>query len=106
MAVLYVSDVEEQMLQRSEPLRKLYALTQAEVELVELLCDGSSLEESAAHRGVTLNTARSQLKQIFQKTGHEPAERAGAAGARGHRADSRSWPPRKSSTRAVPGDAR
>jgi len=69
VAVLYVSDVEDQTLQRSEPLRKLYGLTQAEVELVELLCDGWSLEESAGHRGVTMNTARSQLKQIFFKTG-------------------------------------
>jgi DNA-binding CsgD family transcriptional regulator len=69
VAVLYITDVETQMLQRSEPLRKLYALTQAEVELVELLCDGWSLEEAASHRGVTMNTARSQLKQIFFKTG-------------------------------------
>lgn len=69
VAVLYVSDTEGQTLQRSDPLRKLYGLTQAEVELVELLCDGWSLEEAAARRGVTLNTARSQLKQIFFKTG-------------------------------------
>jgi DNA-binding CsgD family transcriptional regulator len=69
VAVLYVSDVEAQTLQQSEPLRKLYALTQAEVELVELLCDGWSLEEASAQRGVTMNTARSQLKQIFFKTG-------------------------------------
>ncbi len=69
VAVLYVSDVEEQTLQHSEPLRKLYGLTRAELELVELLCDGRSLEESAAHRGVTMNTARTQLKQIFFKTG-------------------------------------
>jgi DNA-binding CsgD family transcriptional regulator len=69
VAVLYVTDVEAQTLQRSEPLRKLYALTQAEVELVELLCDGWSLEEAATRRGVTMNTARSQLKQIFFKTG-------------------------------------
>ncbi len=67
--MLYVSDVEAQTLQQSEPLRKLYALTQAEVELVELLCDGWSLEEAATQRGVTMNTARSQLKQIFFKTG-------------------------------------
>lgn len=69
VAVLYVTDVEAQTLQRSDPLRKLYALTQAEVELVELLCDGWSLEEAANRRGVTMNTARSQLKQIFFKTG-------------------------------------
>jgi DNA-binding CsgD family transcriptional regulator len=69
IAVLYITDVEAKLLQRGEPLRKLYALTQAEVELVELLCDGWSLEEAASHRGVTMNTARSQLKQIFFKTG-------------------------------------
>jgi DNA-binding CsgD family transcriptional regulator len=69
LAVVYITDVEGKLLQRSEPLRKLYALTQAEVELVELLCDGWSLEEAASHRGVTMNTARSQLKQIFFKTG-------------------------------------
>ena len=69
VAVLYVTDVEAQTLQHNEPLRKLYALTHAEVELVELLCDGWSLEEASAQRGVTMNTARSQLKQIFFKTG-------------------------------------
>jgi DNA-binding CsgD family transcriptional regulator len=69
VAAIYVSDVEGETIQRSEPLRKLYSLTQAEVELVELLCDGASLEEAASQRGVTMNTARSQLKQIFFKTG-------------------------------------
>ena len=69
VAVLYVSDVEGETLHRRDPLRKLYGLTQAEVELVELLCDGWSLEEAAAQRSVTMNTARSQLKQIFFKTG-------------------------------------
>jgi DNA-binding CsgD family transcriptional regulator len=69
VAVLYVSDVEGQTLQRSDPLRKLYGLTQAEVELVELLCNGLSLEDAASQRNVTMNTARSQLKQIFFKTG-------------------------------------
>jgi DNA-binding CsgD family transcriptional regulator len=68
VAVLYVSDLESHSLPRSETLRSLYSLTNAEIELVELLCDGCSLEESAEHRGVTMNTARSQLKQIFVKT--------------------------------------
>jgi len=37
-------------------------------QLVELLCQGSSLDEAAVARGVTMNTARSQLKQVFAKT--------------------------------------
>ena len=68
VAVLYVSDLEAHSLPRSETLRSLYSLTSAEIELVELLCDGASLEEAAERRGVTMNTARSQLKQIFLKT--------------------------------------
>ena len=68
VAVLYISDLEAHSLPRSQVLRSLYSLTNAESELVELLCDGCSLEEAAEHRGVTINTARSQLKQIFFKT--------------------------------------
>lgn len=67
-AVVYVTDLDSNTLPRSEVLRSLYALTGAEIELVELLCDGCSLETAAARRGVTMNTARSQLKQIFHKT--------------------------------------
>jgi DNA-binding CsgD family transcriptional regulator len=68
VAVLFISDLEASSLQRGEALRALYSLTHAEIELVELLCDGLSLEEAALHRDVTMNTARSQLKQIFAKT--------------------------------------
>jgi DNA-binding CsgD family transcriptional regulator len=50
-------------------LRSLYELTRAEAELALLLADGLSLEEAAERRHVTLNTARSQLKRVFAKTG-------------------------------------
>jgi DNA-binding CsgD family transcriptional regulator len=50
-------------------LRSLYELTGAEAELTWLLADGLSLEQAAEQRGVTLNTARSQLKRVFAKTG-------------------------------------
>ena len=68
VVVLFISDLEASSLERSEALRALYSLTHAEIELVELLCDGLSLEEAAHRREVTMNTARSQLKQIFAKT--------------------------------------
>ncbi|MGH0030858.1 MAG: helix-turn-helix transcriptional regulator [Myxococcota bacterium] len=68
VAVLFVSDLDSHSLPRRAALRSLYRLTAAEIELVELLCDGCSLEEAAEARGVTMNTARSQLKQIFFKT--------------------------------------
>ena len=68
VVVLYVSDLEHGVLRRREALRELYGLTEAETQLVELLCQGSSLDEAAGARGVTMNTARSQLKQVFAKT--------------------------------------
>lgn len=68
VAVVYVSDLETGAVRRREALRELYALTEAESRLVELLCQGFSLEAAADARGVTMNTARSQLKQVFAKT--------------------------------------
>jgi DNA-binding CsgD family transcriptional regulator len=69
VAVLYVSNLEGSREDHAEVLRRLYSLTRAETELVDLLCEGSTLDEAAQRRGVTTNTARSQLKQIFAKTG-------------------------------------
>jgi DNA-binding CsgD family transcriptional regulator len=68
VVVLYVADLEHGALRRREALRELYGLTEAETQLVELLCQGSSLDQAAGARGVTMNTARSQLKQVFAKT--------------------------------------
>jgi DNA-binding CsgD family transcriptional regulator len=68
VVVLYLADLEQGVLRRREVLRQLYGLTEAETQLVELLCQGSSLDEAAGVRGVTMNTARSQLKQVFAKT--------------------------------------
>ena len=35
---------------------------------MRLIAEGNSLEEVAEQRGVTMNTVRSQLKQVFSKT--------------------------------------
>ena len=51
-----------------EILEELYELTRAEADLVRLVSEGRSLEEVARTRGVTINTVRSQLKQVFSKT--------------------------------------
>lgn len=50
-------------------LRGLFDLTAAEAKLAGFLAAGQSLAEAAAQRGVSLPTARSQLAQIFRKTG-------------------------------------
>jgi DNA-binding CsgD family transcriptional regulator len=67
-AMLFVSDPDAGNPSTVEMLRSLYGFTQAEAELVQLLISGQTLEEAAASRGVTMNTARSQLKHVFAKT--------------------------------------
>lgn len=54
------------------PWRKIacyYELTPAEAKLAARLAKGESLEEAAGQIGVTVHTARTQLKSIFAKTG-------------------------------------
>jgi len=68
VAAIFIGDPEAGQITTIEFLQTLYALTQAEAELVALLARGRTLEEAAAERGVRLNTVRSQLKQVFAKT--------------------------------------
>ena len=67
-ALVFISDPEFREITITDVLISVYELTPAEAELAQLLAQGNSLEEAAAARGVTLNTARSQLKQVFAKT--------------------------------------
>lgn len=53
----------------SADLVHLFGLTPAEARLACLLGDGADLEECALQLGVTRNTARTQLRAIFAKTG-------------------------------------
>lgn len=68
VAILFVADPEGSQISTTEVLEGLYDLTPAEAELLRLLAEGHSLEEVAGRRGVTINTARSHLKQVFAKT--------------------------------------
>jgi DNA-binding CsgD family transcriptional regulator/PAS domain-containing protein len=69
VASVVVSDPEVGAEPAVELLRGLHHLTPAEADLVRHLARGRSLEEAARTRGVSINTARSQLKQVFAKTG-------------------------------------
>ncbi|MDH3520373.1 MAG: helix-turn-helix transcriptional regulator [Myxococcales bacterium] len=66
---LFVSDPEVERIAGPKALADLYALTQSEVELLQLLSMGMSLEQAAGARGVSMNTARSHIKHMFAKTG-------------------------------------
>lgn len=67
-AILFIADPEAGEISTTEVLQHLYQLTRAEADLVRLLSAGHSLERVAETRGVTMNTVRSQLKQVFCKT--------------------------------------
>lgn len=47
----------------------IHGLTRAEARLAALLADGVSLEQAAETLAVSVQTARSQLKTVFAKTG-------------------------------------
>lgn len=52
-----------------ELLRSLFDLTPSEARVARGLATGESLDEIAAHGGVTRNTVRSQLQQVMDKMG-------------------------------------
>ena len=49
-------------------LKSTYGLTVAEIRTAELMADGCSLEEAATQLDVSVNTVKTQLKQIYDKT--------------------------------------
>jgi DNA-binding CsgD family transcriptional regulator len=53
---------------RAELLRRLFKLTPAEGRLADRLADGVSLDDAAGLLGITVGTARTQLKSVFLKT--------------------------------------
>lgn len=52
----------------AEPIMALFGLTPAEAQLAVALSQGHSLNEYAAHRGVSVGTVRVQMKRILEKT--------------------------------------
>jgi DNA-binding CsgD family transcriptional regulator/PAS domain-containing protein len=53
----------------TEALTRLFGLTPAEARLVGAMVTGSTVEQFAQHRGVSVGTVRGQLKQVLAKTG-------------------------------------
>jgi len=64
----FIADPDTGPVTTTEVLEQLYTLTRAEAELVRMLSEGLTLDQVATARGVTMNTVRSQLKQVFSKT--------------------------------------
>jgi DNA-binding CsgD family transcriptional regulator len=68
-AVLFLVDPDGRMESIEEFLTRRYGLSIAEARLAAALAGGSSVNEYAEARGTTLNTVRTQLKQVLAKTG-------------------------------------
>lgn len=68
VAVVFVTDPEQEVKPSSEILRRLYGVTPAEFEVAALLAQGCSVRQAAEIQRVTVATVRSQLKSIFRKT--------------------------------------
>jgi DNA-binding CsgD family transcriptional regulator len=66
--VVFVSDPEREPEGVPQMLKRLYALTPREAALAALLLRGLDLREAAAQLDISMNTARTHLRLIFEKT--------------------------------------
>jgi DNA-binding CsgD family transcriptional regulator/PAS domain-containing protein len=67
--IVFISDPAQEIQVDPELLRKTYGLTPAEIRVAVMLCQEGSLDEAAAKAGVSVSTMKSQLKQVYEKTG-------------------------------------
>jgi DNA-binding CsgD family transcriptional regulator/PAS domain-containing protein len=74
-AALFITDPAAAAASVRDLLVSLYGLTAAEASLAECLAQGTTLREAAEMNGVSRNTVKSQLQQVFSKTDtHRQAE--------------------------------
>jgi DNA-binding CsgD family transcriptional regulator len=69
-ALLIFADPDSSPSTSTQALMELYALTPAEARLLVALIDGERLDHYADRHRISINTVRTQSKQIFAKTGH------------------------------------
>lgn len=74
-AVLFIGDPDDDQAFPAEHLMILFGLTRAEAALTLALLQGRGLEWAARQAAIGMNTARTHLKRVFDKTGtHRQAE--------------------------------
>ena len=69
VVIVFVSDPERQVEAPIDRLVELYGVTPAEAALAQVVARGTGLTEAADELGISMNTARTHLKRVFQKTG-------------------------------------
>jgi len=70
LAMIFIGDSDSKRRLPRAVLAQLYGFSAAETQLACALMTGETLQWYAQCTGVSANTARSQLKSIFAKTGH------------------------------------
>jgi DNA-binding CsgD family transcriptional regulator len=74
-ACVFIDDPERERETPRDLLKQLYGLTGREAELAALLMEGADLQEAGRRLGVGMNTARTHLRIVFEKTDtHRQAE--------------------------------
>ena len=68
-AIIYVRVAGREIPPTPQRIRKLFGLSRREAALAILLTQGLTLAQASEHLGVSNQTARTYLRQIFQKTG-------------------------------------
>ena len=66
---LVVSDGADDFPGAARRMQELHGLSETEATLAVAIASGTTVKEWAAHRGVSVETVRWQLKQVFAKTG-------------------------------------
>ena len=69
LALVLLTYLERPIPPLNEVLQQIYGLTPAEARLASALAGGHALDDTAHRLGISRHTARSQLKQVFAKTG-------------------------------------
>ncbi|HWB51528.1 MAG TPA: LuxR C-terminal-related transcriptional regulator [Stellaceae bacterium] len=68
-ALLFLTDPASEPASRERDLVTLYGLTPAEAALLAALLNGRTLQRYADETGISMNTAKTHLRHIFEKTG-------------------------------------
>ena len=69
VALLFIHIAKRQLVPREQDLTNLYGLTPAEAKLMKALLAGQRLFDYSKSAGISINTCKTHLKQVFAKTG-------------------------------------
>ena len=69
VALLFISDPDAKLPDRSAAMRAAYSLTPAEAKLMQALVEGRSLKEIGYRHQITYETVRTCLRRVLEKTG-------------------------------------